>query len=80
MVAKVQKWGNSQDLRLAKHVLESANICVGDAVEVIVGEEQIIIKKIEKPKVDLAEMVARMPRDYKTHEESFGRPAGKEEW
>jgi antitoxin MazE len=80
MVAKVQKWGNSQGLRLAKHILESASISVGDDVEVIVGEEQIIIKKIEKPKFDLAEMVARMPRGYKAREESFGGPVGKEEW
>lgn len=80
MVTKVQKWGNSQGLRLAKHILESASIAIGDDVEVIVGEEQIIIKKVVKPKFDLAEMVARMPRDYKAREESFGKPVGKEEW
>jgi antitoxin MazE len=80
MVARVQKWGNSQGLKLAKHILESARISIGDDVEVIVGEEQIIIKKVGKPRFDLAEMVARMPRHYKAHEESFGKPVGKEEW
>lgn len=80
MVTKVQKWGNSQGLRLAKHILEGASIAVGDDVEVIVGEEQIIIKKISKPKFDLAEMVAHMPRHYKAREESLGKPVGKEEW
>ena len=80
MVTKVQKWGNSQGLRLAKHILESASIAIGDDVEVIVGEEQIIIKKVVKPKFDLAEMVARMPRDYKAREESLGKPVGKEAW
>jgi len=80
MVTKVQKRGNSQGLRLAKYILESASIAIGDDVEVIVGEEQIIIKKVSKPKFDLAEMVARMPRDYQAHEESFGKPVGKEEW
>ena len=80
MVTKVQKWGNSQGLRLAKHILESASIAIGDDVEVIVGEEQIIIKKVGKPKFDLAEMVARMPRAYKAREESLGKPVGKEEW
>ena len=80
MVTKVQKWGNSQGLRLAKHILESVSISIGDDVEVIVGEEQIIIKKLGKPKFDLAEMVARMPPAYKVHEVSFGRPVGKEEW
>ena len=80
MVTKVQKWGNSQGLRLAKHVLENARIAVGDDVEIIVGEEQITIKKVVKPKFDLAEMVARMPRNYKAREESFGKPVGLEEW
>ncbi|MDT8397515.1 MAG: AbrB/MazE/SpoVT family DNA-binding domain-containing protein [Pseudomonadales bacterium] len=30
MLAKVQKWGNSQGLRLPKHLLESSDIVVGD--------------------------------------------------
>lgn len=80
MVAKVQKWGNSQGLRLPKHVLESADIAVGDDVEVIPQEGQIFIKKVSKQKFDLVEMVSRMPRKYKVHEEDFGRPVGKEEW
>ena len=80
MVAKVQKWGNSQGLRLAKHVLESAGISVGDDVEIVVGEEQILIKRLARPKFDLAEMVSRMPRGYKVSEESFGKPVGKEAW
>lgn len=80
MVTKVQQWGNSQGLRLAKHVLENAKIEVGDDVEIIVGEEQITLKKVHKPKFDLAEMVARMPRDYKAKEDSFGKPVGREEW
>ncbi len=80
MVSKVQKWGNSQGLRLAKHVLESAHMRVGDDVEVTAKKGQIVIKKIPKRKLDLAEMVSRMPRNYKACEESFGKPMGKEEW
>ncbi len=80
MVAKVQRWGNSQGLRLPKHVLETANISVGDDVEVIPQEGQIIIKKVSKRKFDLAEMVSRMPRNYKAREESFGKSVGREEW
>lgn len=80
MVAKVQRWGNSQGLRLPKHVLETADISVGDDVEVIPQEGQIIIKKVSKRKFDLAEMVSRMPRNYKAREESFGKPVGREEW
>lgn len=80
MATRVQRWGNSQGLRLAKHVLERARISVGDDVEVIAGEEEILIKKVSRPKFDLAEMVSRMPRRYRAREESFGKPVGKEEW
>lgn len=80
MLGKVQRWGNSQGLRLPKHVLESADIAIGDDVEVIPQAGQIFIKKVSKRKFNLVEMVSRMPRKYKTHEERFGGPVGKEEW
>jgi antitoxin MazE len=78
MLAKVQRWGNSQGLRLSKQLLEQANIAVGEDVEIVAGEGQIILKKIRK--FDLAEMVSRMPEDYQVQEESFGKPVGKEVW
>ena len=80
MLAKVQKWGNSQGLRLPRHILENSNILVGDDVEVIAQKNQIVVKKASRAKFDLAEMVARMPRDYKVREESFGPPVGREVW
>ena len=80
MVSKVQKWGNSQGIRLPKNVLESAHIAVGDSVAVESHEGQIIITKVPIPKFNLVDMVAQMPRKYKVHEESFGEPMGKEVW
>ncbi|MBT9173922.1 MAG: hypothetical protein DDT21_02329 [Syntrophomonadaceae bacterium] len=32
MVTKIQKWGNSQGLRLARHVLEDARISGSDDI------------------------------------------------
>jgi antitoxin MazE len=78
MLAKVQRWGNSQGLRLSKQLLEQANIAVGEDIEVVAKEGQIILKKTRK--FDLAEMVSRMPKDYQVQEESFGEPVGKEVW
>jgi len=80
MLVKIQKWGNSQGLRLTKHILESANLAVGDDVEVLVSEAEIRLRKKARPKFDLAEMVAQMPKNYRVNEESFGPPVGKEEW
>ena len=80
MVSKVQKWGNSQGIRLPKNVLESAHLAIGDCVAVESHEGKIVITKVSKSKFNLAEMVAQMPRTYKVHEESFGEPMGKEAW
>ena len=78
MRSRVQKWGNSQGLRLSKQVLELADIAVGDEVEIIVGEGQILVKKRRKTKYDLADLVARIPKGYRAKEVGFGPPVGEE--
>jgi antitoxin MazE len=80
MVAKVQKWGNSQGLRLSKHILDLANIGVGDDVQIIIGKEQILVRKVSRSKYNLAELVARIPKGHKAQEFDFGPPVGKEAW
>jgi len=80
MIAKVQKWGNSQGLRLAKQILKDADISVGDEVDLVAQKGQIVVKQASKNKFSLAELVSRMPRNYKACEESFGKPVGKEDW
>jgi antitoxin component of MazEF toxin-antitoxin module len=80
MVTKVQKWGNSQGLRLSKDVLDLAGIAVGEDVELVVVNHQILVKKVAPPKFNLADLVARIPADYKPQEVSFGTPVGREEW
>lgn len=80
MVTKVQKWGNSQGLRLSRQVLDLADIAVGDDVEIIVAEHQITVKKAAGSKYDIAELVARIPKGYRAKEVDFGPPVGREEW
>ncbi|APB35123.1 transcriptional regulator/antitoxin, MazE [Gloeomargarita lithophora Alchichica-D10] len=81
MFAKVQKWGNSQGLRLSKDVLALAGMAVGDAVEISVDSQQIVIKKASRSKkYDLAALVERIPENYPVQEVDFGAPVGRETW
>jgi antitoxin MazE len=81
MLTKVQKWGNSQGLRLARNVLDLADIAVGDEVEIIVGEHEIVLRKVRaSTRFDLAELVARIPADYDADEVDIGPPVGREAW
>ena len=82
MLAKVQKWGNSQGLRFPKAMLEEARVNVGDEVRVSVRGRKIIIEPVEKVrgKYDLKELVSRMPKNHRVEEVEWGTPVGKEEW
>lgn len=82
MVTRVQKWGNSQGLRLPRHVLEDARISIGDDVNVTARDGDIIISPLKRirGKVSLEELVSRISKSYKTGEVNWGRPAGKEAW
>ena len=80
MHARIQKWGNSQGLRLPKQVLELAQFAVGDELELVVADQEIILRKPRAKKYDLGELLARIPRGYRGREVSFGPPVGKEEW
>ena len=82
MLARIQKWGNSQGLRVAKPVLEAAQFMVGEEVEVFAVEGQITIRPAQKPtpKVRIQDLVKRMPKRAKLAEDGFGPARGREAW
>ncbi|NLD36040.1 MAG: AbrB/MazE/SpoVT family DNA-binding domain-containing protein [Desulfatiglans sp.] len=82
MVTKIQKWGNSQGLRLAKQVLEDAHISIGDDVDVTAKDGIIVVAPVRKVrgKCSLQELVSRIPKNRKAEEIDWGQPVGKEAW
>lgn len=80
MNAKIQKWGNSQGLRVPKPALEAANFAVGEEVELFAEAGQIILRPAQKPKVTIKDLIARLPKGYKPEEAGFGPAKGKEAW
>ena len=82
MITRVQKWGNSQGLRLSKQVLSDADIDVGDEVEVAVRAGNLTVTPVRRVRGghDLRELVGRIPRNYKPTELDWGPPVGREVW
>jgi antitoxin MazE len=82
MVTRIQKWGNSQGLRLPKQVLEDARIAVGDDVDVTARDGMIVIAPIRRVrgKQSLKELVSRIPGNYEPDEMDWGEPVGREAW
>jgi len=82
MVAKVQKWGNSQGLRLSKQLLEDAQISVGDQVDVAVHDGVIVVAPLKRlrGKHNLRDLVKRIPKGHRAEEVDWGGPVGEEVW
>ena len=49
MYATIQRWGNSQGIRIPKALLESLNIRENDRVELTQVKDAITIRKAEAP-------------------------------
>lgn len=77
MYTRIQKWGNSQAIRLPKAVLESAGLEESDEVQLVVKEGIITIVPVNRHKT-LAERIAEYQGDYRAEEWDTGKPAGKE--
>ncbi len=82
MLAKIQKWGNSQGIRLAKNLLVDAQLEVGDEVDISVKDGIMIVAPAKRirDKRRLQDLVARIPENYQTGEVNWGEPVGKEVW
>jgi antitoxin MazE len=82
MITKVQKWGNSQGVRLSREILSNVEIQVGDSVNLSVREGTLIVTPLRRVRGshDLRELVGQIPKDYKAEEFDWGKPQGREIW
>jgi antitoxin MazE len=83
MTTKIQKWGNSQGLRLSKALLADADLEVGEDVDVVVRKRTIIVRPARlrvRRRHDLRALVRRISKGYKAEELEWGPPVGREVW
>ena len=77
MYGTIQKWGNSQGIRLPKAVLAAAMLGENDAVEIEASEDGIVIRKVRHYR-DLHELFAGYSGDYVPTEFDTGSDVGLE--
>ena len=75
MYTTIQKWGNSQAVRLPKDILEEANLQENDKVQIKVQDGNVIIIPDKKRKT-LKERIAEFKGDYECNEWNTGKPSG----
>ena len=83
MTTTIQKWGNSQGVRLPKAVLDKLLLQENDKVEVITNDDSIVIKKVtrnRRAKKSLEERFVNYKGSYQCTEYDWGEPMGNEVW
>ena len=82
MITKVQKWGNSQGLRISKELLSNADIEVGDSVDVAVRDGVLVVTPTNRVRgtQNLAQLVKDIGKGYEPEELDWGQPVGREVW
>jgi antitoxin MazE len=82
MTTKIQRWGNSQGIRLPKTVMEDARLEVGDAVHVSVVDGSIVVTPARRVRgrTSLAALVAGIAPNERAVEVEWGDAEGDEAW
>ena len=83
MMTTIQKWGNSQGVRLPKTILDVLSLQENDPVEITTDTNSIVIKKAtrkRRAKMSLEERFKNYKGNYECAEWDTGKPVGKEVW
>ena len=73
----IQRWGNSQGIRIPKGALAASHIGENDAVEIIAEKNTITLRKVNRPK-SLDELFVGYHGDYQPVEFDTGADVGLE--
>jgi len=81
MRTSIQKWGNSQAIRLPKAILETARLKENEPVQIFAEQDKIIIKKAANAKHrTIKERFEGFEGEYTFEEWNTDEPVGKEVW
>lgn len=81
MTTKIQKWGNSQGIRLPKYLLESIDWKDNEQINIKAEKGKIILEKtIKEKRKNIKELFADFDEQYTPIEIDWGKPVGKEIW
>ena len=79
MTTTIQKWGNSQGLRLPKEILKAALFSENEAVELLADETGIKIQKVQKLET-LDDLFVNYEGTFPCQEIDTGKHVGNEVW
>ena len=80
MEARVQKWGNSNGIRIPSSILKSLSIKTNDILNIEQQEDKIIISIPKNKKISLASRFEKYKGKNLAKDFSWDESVGKETW
>ncbi|MDA3941568.1 MAG: AbrB/MazE/SpoVT family DNA-binding domain-containing protein [Spirochaetia bacterium] len=81
MILTINKWGNSQGIRLPKDLMNKLHVTVGTSLNAEFLEGRVIIEPVSSPlQYDIHELVKNIPKRQMQSEVDWGKPEGNEIW
>ena len=82
MTTMIQKWGNSQGVRIPKVILDSVNWSENEKIVIIVDNGKLVIEKAkeEHKRKNIKELFKNYKGNYEPEEIDWGKPEGEEIW
>ena len=81
LTTTIQKWGNSQGVRIPKILLDSVNWSENEQIVIIVDNGKLVIEKAKEHKrKNIKELFENYKGDYEPVEVEWGEPKGEEIW
>ncbi len=81
MTTTIQKWGNSQGVRIPKILLDSINWSENEEVSINIEEDKLVIEKAKtQNRKNIKELFKDYKGEYKPKEIDWGEPEGEEIW
>ena len=79
-VSKIQKWGNSQGIRIPKKMLETLDLKVNDSISIEEGENCLKITKVEEKLSNIEKLFLNYEGEYEKIDLDWDNEVGKEIW
>lgn len=80
MEAKLQKWGNSDGIRIPSSLLKLLNLKTDDILNMTLENDKIIITKPKKTRISLKERFEKYNGENLAKDFSWDEDKGKEIW
>jgi len=80
MTTTIQKWGNSQGIRIPKMLLDSVNWSENEQIIIVVDKGKLIMEKAKGKRKNIKELFENYKEEYKPTEIDWGETQGEEIW